>query len=319
MFLPFHLELRPPALTLLVLLPQVTASSVNIDHYSPITGSSEPVTVPDIRAITESKLKGQIWDYYTTGADAPPNPYCMSVSYHHHTLQTVAFNMSQSEPEFTIYSYFRSSCSGRLRIALNLKELPYQSIYVNLLEGEQKSKEYAAVNPSGLVPTLRHLKAPGGSAALLTQSMAMLEYLEEVHPDKSPLLPSTSDPVRRAEVRELANIIACDVQPPTNLRILSRINDLGGSKEAWAKNLMTEGLEAYERRAAKSSGRYSVGDNVTLADVCLVPAIWGALRFGVDLDALPTVKRVYEALNELHAVKKAHWKTQEDTPESLRE
>lgn len=227
--------------------------------------------------------------------------------------------MSEST-ELILHTYFRSSCSARIRIALNLKQLPYTSVYVNLLAGEQKSVDYGAVNPSGFVPTFQHTRSGGGQDGIvsLTQSLAILDYLEEVFPDAMSLLPPTTDPVQRANVRVLANIIACDTQPPTNLRILARVGALGGVREDWAKELMTEGLNAYERVASKTSGRFSVGDNVTLADVCLVPAVWGALRFGVDLDALPVVKRVYEEASQLEAVKRAHWKNQEDTPQNLR-
>lgn len=228
--------------------------------------------------------------------------------------------MSEEGIEFVLHTYFRSSCSARVRIALNLKKLPYKSVYVNLLAGEQRSADYATVNPSCLVPTFQHKKGADGtdSNVCLTQSLAILEYLEEAFPDKTALLPPATDPALRAEVRALANIIACDVQPVTNLRILSRIDALGGNRQDWAKDLMTDGLKAYDRLAMRTSGRFSVGDSVTLADVCLVPAVWGAVRFGVDIDALPVVKRVFDELSQLEAVKKAHWKNQQDTPESLR-
>lgn len=228
--------------------------------------------------------------------------------------------MSHVKSDFILHTYFRSSCSARLRIALNLKNLQYSSVYINLLAGEQQSDDYVAINPSALVPSLRHLTGTESleGSVLLTQSLAILEYLEEILPGETPLLPPLNQPLQRAQVRALANIIACDIQPVTNLRILSRIGTLGGSREDWAKGLMTEGLEAYERLARKTSGKYSVGDIVSLADVCLVPAVWGAMRFGVDLDALPVVKSVYGEMEKLEGVNRAHWKNQEDTPEGLR-
>jgi len=150
------------------------------------------------------------------------------------------------------------------------------------------------------------------------QSMAALEWLEEAHPDARPLLPPAPDLVGRATVRSLANIIACDTQPVTNMRILKRIRVLGGDANQWARELMADGLAAYEAALAGVAGKYSYGDNVTIADVCLVPAVWGALRFEVDISAYPTIKRIFEAISEDPAVAKAHWKNQEDTPLDLR-
>lgn len=196
---------------------------------------------------------------------------------------------------------------------MNIKGLEFESVYVNLLSGDHQGAEYRKINPSGLVPTLHHIKSGSDSAEYLTQSLAVLEYLEEVFPS-SPLLPPMTDPNGRATVRALSNIIACDTQPVTNLRILSRVTKLGASKEAWAKELISEGLEAYENLAATTSGRFSYGDHITLADVCLVPAVWGALRFGVDLGRFPVIQRVYEEVSQHESVKKADWKTQGDTP-----
>jgi maleylacetoacetate isomerase len=211
----------------------------------------------------------------------------------------------------TLYTYFRSSCSARVRIALNIKGIPYERKYVNILKGEQALSDYDEVNPSHFVPSL---KLTNGT--ILTQSLAIMEYLEEAYPDASLLLPS--DALGRAQVRALADIVSCDIQPVTNLRILSRISALGGSKEQYAKELMTEGLAAYERLAAKTAGKFSYGDEVTMADACLVPAVWGALRFGVDIEQFPTIKKVYGVLSKLDTVVKAHWKNQEDTPQELR-
>jgi len=216
--------------------------------------------------------------------------------------------------ELTLYTYFRSSCSARVRIALNLKSIPYQPKYVNILKGEQSTADYDTLNPSHFVPSL----TVNGSDTILTQSVAILEYLEEQYPESTALLPPTSDILGRVQVRALVGIIACDVQPVTNLRILSRVSAAGVSKEQWAKELMTDGLAAYEKVAAIKAGKYSYGNSVTMADVCLVPAVWGALRFGVDIEKFPVVKRVYEQMSNLDAVKLAHWKNQEDTPEGLR-
>jgi maleylacetoacetate isomerase len=120
-------------------------------------------------------------------------------------------------------------------------------------------------------------------------------------------------------VRALVNIIAADTQPVTNLRILQRADRLGASKEDWSRELQEQGLAAYERVIAATAGKYSVGDSITLADVCLVPAVWGAVRWGVDMTAFPTIQRIYEEMDKEPAVQEAHWAKQADTPEGLRQ
>ncbi|KAI8680782.1 hypothetical protein LRP88_04442 [Fusarium phalaenopsidis] len=221
-----------------------------------------------------------------------------------------------SDSDYTLYSYFRSSCSARLRIALNIKSIKYDMVYVNLLKNEQLSDEHKALNPSASVPVLIS-KTSKGTPFKVGQSVAALEYLEEKHPDV-PMLPPTSDPEARAMVRTLVDIVCVDIQPPTNLRIMRRVRELGGSAEDWNLQLMTQGMAAYENVAAGMAGKYSFGDEVTLADACLIPAIWNAQRFGVDLKAFPTISRVVENLKDHPAVVKAHWQNQPDTPENLR-
>jgi maleylacetoacetate isomerase len=221
------------------------------------------------------------------------------------------------DPEFLLHTYFRSSCSARLRIALELKHIYYTCNYVNLLKNEQSSDVYDAINPSHLVPSLQPLSGPD-TGDIITQSIAALEYLEERYPSQFPLLPPKSSPSARAYVRALIGIIACDIQPVTNLRILTRIGSLGGDKVSWAKDLMAEGLRAYERLVAKKAGRFSYGDAITMADVCLVPAVWGALRFRVQMEEFPVVSRIYREMSKEEAVVKAHWKNQADTPSELR-
>ncbi|OJJ45493.1 hypothetical protein ASPZODRAFT_134164 [Penicilliopsis zonata CBS 506.65] len=213
--------------------------------------------------------------------------------------------------KITLYTYFRSSCSARLRIALALKSLPYTSLPVNLLKDEQNSPSHLAINPSGTVPALV-IENPGrDDAVVITQSLAALEYLDEVSPSVK-LLPDNAE--ERALVRTLVGIISCDVQPVTNLRILKRVAPLGMDRSQWSKDLIQEGFRAYETLVSKSAGLFSVGDRITLADVCLIPAVWGAERVGVDLDEFPTVKAIAERLEKEDAVKQGHWRTQEDTP-----
>lgn len=215
----------------------------------------------------------------------------------------------------TLYTYFRSSCSARLRIALHLKNIPFDSVFVNLLRDEQSSPTHLAVNPSGTVPALVIPRTSG--PLTITQSLAALEYLDEAFPDTGPaLLPS--DPEPRALVRTLAAIIACDVQPVTNLRILKRVAPLGADRAAWSKELIEDGLRAYEAIVSCSAGRFSVGDQITLADICLIPAAWGAERVNVDLAGFPVTNRIVQNLEKEDAVRKGHWRTQEDTPAEFR-
>ena len=167
------------------------------------------------------------------------------------------------------------------------------------------------------MPTLI-LESSNSSPVTITQSLAALEYIEEAFPDTAALLPPSTDPQARAVVRTLANIIACDVQPVTNLRILKRVAPFGVDRADWSKELIEDGFRAYEAIAAGCAGRFSVGDEVTMADVCLIPAVWGAERVGVDLKMYPTIERVARSLEEVDAVKMGHWRTQEDTPEEFR-
>ncbi|PLB41266.1 maleylacetoacetate isomerase MaiA [Aspergillus candidus] len=226
--------------------------------------------------------------------------------------------MSDSTPKITLYTYFRSSCSARLRIALNLKNIPYTPIPINLLKGEQRTATNTTLNPSATVPTLiAEHTTPAPKTVTITQSLPALEYLEEISTAPS-LLPPASNPELRAVARTLANIIACDVQPVTNLRILKRVESYGVDRTVWAKELTEEGLRAYEAIAASVAGEFSVGDNITIADVCLLPAVWNAQRVGVDLEPFPVIQRVAARLEEVDAVKRGHWRTQADTPEEFR-
>ena len=235
------------------------------------------------------------------------------------------------EPIFNLHTYFRSSCSARLRIACNLKGIPLSYTYVDLLKKEQRDPAYLSTNPSGQVPTLTpstgHRDHDHGRLWHITQSVAALEYLEETFPEcEVKLLPPLGQARDRANVRTLANVIACDVQPVTSLRVLRRVkkvvatagSDGGAASDEWARDFSAEGFRAYEDIAAKTAGQFSVGDTVSLADVCLVPAVWAAIRFKLDLEQFPVLKGIYERMSELEAVEKAHWKNQEDTPENLR-
>ncbi|KFY64954.1 hypothetical protein V496_02918 [Pseudogymnoascus sp. VKM F-4515 (FW-2607)] len=224
------------------------------------------------------------------------------------TLQSV-------DDKFELYTNYRASCSSRLRIALNLKNITPSYHYIDILDDEQYGAIYARINPSRSVPTLI-IASPDGTTLKITQSISALAYLEEAYPGLYPLLPKS---IRaRATVRSLVAIIACDTQPVAKLRVLRNIDTMGGDSLSYARKMIMEGLEAYEITITECAGKYSVGNELTLADVCLVPAIWGAEMFGVGLEELPTIKRVYDQLSGLPEVQKAHWKRHDDTPMELR-
>lgn len=218
---------------------------------------------------------------------------------------------------YILHTYFRSSCSGRVRIALNLKGIPYQPKAVNIVKEEHKTTEYGEINPLNFLPSLQVTSGPDAGKVLI-QSVAIMEYLEDKYPDAAPLLPPKDDVAGRAHVRALVNVIAADVQPVTNERILKRVAAEGGNDKQWAHWLMTDGFAAYERLAVPTAGKFSYGDSISMADICVVPAVWRSARFGVNMDDYPTMKKVFENMSKEDAVVKAHWKNQPDCPEDLR-
>ena len=191
-----------------------------------------------------------------------------------------------------LYTYFRSGTSHRVRIALNLKGLAYEPVYVHLVKGEQQQEPYLAVNPQGLLPLLED------DGARVSQSLAIIEYLDEAHPEP-PLLPK--DPAGRARVRSLALICACEMHPLNNLRVLQYLSRTLGldqaARDAWCRHWMEEGFAALERRLAgeAETGRFCHGDQPTMADICLVPQVVSSARWGTDLGPYPTVRRIHEA------------------------
>lgn len=207
-----------------------------------------------------------------------------------------------------LYSYFRSTAAYRVRIALNLKEIDYSLRPVNLLKEEQKSDWYLAVNPMGLVPALRL-----DDGTVLTQSTAMLEWLEETS-THMPLLPA--DPLQRSRVRAMANTIACDIHPLNNLRVLKRLVDVLGvsedAKKEWYHHWIQLGFDALERQMV--DGAYTAG-GLSMADVYLVPQVFNALRFDMEMSPYPKIMSVYNRCNELDAFIKAHPDNQEDNPQ----
>lgn len=210
--------------------------------------------------------------------------------------------------EILLHDYWRSSSAYRLRIALNLLGLAYTSHPVDLVAGQQRGAENLARNPQGLVPTLQI------DGATLTQSLAILEYLDEVH--GAGFLPP--DPLGRARVRALSYAVAMEVQPVCNLRVASHaVSQSGGvlTIEAWMQHFIPLGLQGLEVMLTRpgqychglySHGLYCHGDQISMADICLVPQVYNARRWGIDLGACPVLSRIAERLDLLPAVQAAH-------------
>jgi maleylpyruvate isomerase len=195
-----------------------------------------------------------------------------------------------------LHGYFRSSAAYRVRIALNLKGLTVDHLPHHLRKGEQRDPAYLAINPQGLVPTLED-----DSGAILTQSLAIIEWLDETR-SQPPLLPK--DPLRRALVRAFAMALACDTHPVQNTKVLARLRELGLGEDAvtaWAAWVNREGLAACEKLIAHEQGPFCFGSAPTLADVCLVPQLGNARRFGVDVSAYPRLLQAEAAAKAIKA------------------
>lgn len=199
-----------------------------------------------------------------------------------------------------LHGYFRSSASWRVRIALGLKGLSAETVSHHLRKGEQRATDFLGLNPQGLVPALVL-----DNGEVLTQSLAIIEYLDETHPEPA-LLPK--DPLRRAKVRAFAEAIACDLHPVQNLKVLQGLRAGGFSEEAmnaWARQVNAEGLDACEKLLANEDGPFCFGTAPTLADICLVPQLGNARRFGADLSGWTKLLRAEAACRELPAFQAA--------------
>jgi maleylacetoacetate isomerase len=197
-----------------------------------------------------------------------------------------------------LYTYFRSSAAYRVRIALNLKGIDYESVPVDLRPAAHRQPDYLALNPQGLIPAL------GDGGAVISQSLAVIEYLEETHP-RPPLLPHS--PLDRARVRSMALAVACDMHPLNNLRVLNYLRSpLGQDEEAvdaWYRHWIAEGFRGLEEEAKSASGdgRHMFGTDVTLADVCLVPQMFNARRFKCNVEPFPALRMICAHLETLPA------------------
>lgn len=235
-------------------------------------------------------------------------------------------DVQRHEEHFTLYGYWRSSCTYRVRIAMHLKQLQWQTIPLNLAQNEHvESQTYSAtINTTGntFVPTLVHCGKHRGTEnheKHLTQSLAICEYLDELFSRTAPLLPS--DPYERAQCRELVNILQCDTQPLTNLIVLNDIERLTSSKEErqqWIERYLGRGLKAYEKlvKVTSGGGPYSMGSQISLADVVLMPTIYNARRFKLDLASYPTVISIVSHLEQVQAFKDALPENQVDAPKA---
>ncbi len=210
---------------------------------------------------------------------------------------------------FVLRSYWRSSCSWRVRIALNMKGIPYDAVPVHLVKdgGEQHGDVHQAVNPMRELPVLLVDGEP------IAQSMAILEYLEETHPSPA-LLPTNS--LDRSRVRQMAELINSGIQPIQNLRVMQRLGrdfDLEKPQQmAWSKGWIEFGFNALHRLVDTHRGRYAFGDEVTLVDLCLIPQIYNARRFSVDMEQYPHFLEIETALNAIQAFADAHPDQQPD-------
>ncbi len=212
-------------------------------------------------------------------------------------------------PPLVLYSYWRSSASYRVRLALALKELPYELRPVHLVKdgGQQHLPGYRAINPQALVPSLQH------GDLVLSQSLAIMEYLDERFPGY-PLLPSA--PEQRAQARMMAQLIACDIHPLNNLRVLAYLGETGGFDEparlAWYRHWTESGLSALEQLLQQSAGNFCHGDAPGLADCCVLPQVYNARRFNCSLVGLPRILSICERLENIPRLKAAAPENQPD-------
>jgi maleylpyruvate isomerase len=211
-----------------------------------------------------------------------------------------------------LYTYWRSTSPWRVRIALAWKAVPHEVVTLDLGAGQQHAADFRGLNLAEQVPLLElDERGPDGRPRYITQSMAIIEYLEERYPTP-PLLPTM--PWMRARARQLAEIVNSGIQPFQNLATTKRVEALGGDRQVWLDHFIARGLAVLERAATETAGVFLVGDALTIADVYLVPQLYAARRFGVDLAPYPTLTRIEAACAALPAFAVAHADAQPDAP-----
>ncbi|EGG24405.1 maleylacetoacetate isomerase [Cavenderia fasciculata] len=200
-----------------------------------------------------------------------------------------------SEQQIILYNFWRSSASWRVRAALAFKKLEYKYVPVHLGKGQQKDEEYSKLNSMNVVPTLVI------DGHTLVQSLSILEYLEDTRPDVSPLLPK--DPFKRAVVRQIMQIIGSDIQPLQTIKVTNKILELTNNdqnkKSDWVKTWISNGFNGLEKLLQQHSGKYAVGDQVTLADLCIPAQVFSANAFNLDLTPYPNIDRINQNLLQL--------------------
>lgn len=217
--------------------------------------------------------------------------------------------------DFILYNYFRSSTSYRVRIALNLKKISYEYKAIHLLNngGEQNKEEYRAINPIGGVPALSH------KGSIISQSVAIIEYLDEIVPQPN-LYPK--DPYQKALVRQICENINCDIHPVNNLKVLQYLEKNFGADEdnrtKWIQHWVDQGFSATEKILRKTAGEFAFGDTITAADLFIIPQVFSAQRFQVNIEKYPIINLLNKKCLELEAFKLAHPLRQIDTPPELR-
>ncbi|KAM9340914.1 maleylacetoacetate isomerase isoform 1-T1 [Symphorus nematophorus] len=206
-----------------------------------------------------------------------------------------------------LHGYFRSSCSWRVRIAFALKGVEYDQVPVNLIKdgGQQLTQQFKALNPMQQVPAVEI------DGITLSQSLAVIQYIDETRPGPQ-LLPA--DPKKRAQARMISDLIASGIQPLQNLYVIQK---MGADKMQWAQHFIERGFQALEPILKQTAGKYCVGDEISMADICLVPQVYNAERFKVDVGQFPTIKRLNQTLLEIEAFKVSHPSRQPDTPADL--
>lgn len=212
--------------------------------------------------------------------------------------------------QLRLYHYWRSSCSWRVRWALDEKNIFAQLEHVSLIDGESESPIHRARNPLGHVPVLERLDLPGPER-FLGDSTAIMSWLDESFPER-PLLPT--DLWSRAKVRELAAIITSDTQPLQNIPVLQFYSQDSGQQKAWAQEFIQRGLLAFETLASQVSGRFCFGNELTWADLCLAPQCYNAERYGISLQPFPTIRRVLSAVSNLKSYQSSHPSRYEPRP-----